>query len=241
MARWLGTWDDARIRPQQDARLRGNPFYDHALRIRIGEQHICAITDSMPFRRSIIPGGVGIRTQKIPDCKVELPPFAFVGDDRNIAGLRDVALPQGPSAGHAGFAETFVAEPLQPLDHLGNPARLDYSDHQIDDGLGIQARHRGAADMLDLRNEIPGQRAPQPCRLLLEPARPRRIGRANRDALIQHRTRRLLTAFAKQHEGFMRGGIQALSRLEAAKPDAMIETLAELPDVISRLARGTRH
>jgi phosphoglycolate phosphatase len=39
----------------------------------------------------------------------------------------------------------------------------------------------------------------------------------------------------------VRGGIQALSRLEAAKPDAMIETLAELPDLISRLARGTRH
>jgi len=39
----------------------------------------------------------------------------------------------------------------------------------------------------------------------------------------------------------VKGGIQALARLEASKPDAMIETLAELPEVISRLARGTRH
>src|SRR5205085_10481372 len=103
----------------------------------------------MPFRQSIIPGGVSIRTQEIPNCKVELPPFAFVSDDRNIAGLRDIALPQGPSTGHTGFAEAFVAEPLQALDHLGNPARLDYSVHQIDDGFGGQARNRGAADMLD--------------------------------------------------------------------------------------------
>jgi 2-phosphoglycolate phosphatase len=33
----------------------------------------------------------------------------------------------------------------------------------------------------------------------------------------------------------VRGGIQALARLEAAKPDAMIETLAELSDVIRGL------
>jgi len=39
----------------------------------------------------------------------------------------------------------------------------------------------------------------------------------------------------------VRGGIQAFARLEAAAPDAMIETLAELPELISRLARGTRH
>jgi 2-phosphoglycolate phosphatase len=39
----------------------------------------------------------------------------------------------------------------------------------------------------------------------------------------------------------VKGGIQALARLEAAQPDALIETLAELPAVISRLARGTRH
>jgi phosphoglycolate phosphatase len=39
----------------------------------------------------------------------------------------------------------------------------------------------------------------------------------------------------------VRGGIQALARLEAAEPDALIETLAELPELISRLARGTRH
>ena len=38
----------------------------------------------------------------------------------------------------------------------------------------------------------------------------------------------------------VRGGIQAYERLEAAGPDVMIDTLAELPDVVSRLARGTR-
>ncbi|HKY35937.1 MAG TPA: HAD-IA family hydrolase [Polyangiaceae bacterium] len=42
----------------------------------------------------------------------------------------------------------------------------------------------------------------------------------------------------------VRGGIQALARLEAAKPDAMIETLAELPEVIRGLVSlrvGFRH
>jgi phosphoglycolate phosphatase len=39
----------------------------------------------------------------------------------------------------------------------------------------------------------------------------------------------------------VKGGIQALARLEAAKPDSLIDTLAELPDVISRLTSGTPH
>ena len=38
----------------------------------------------------------------------------------------------------------------------------------------------------------------------------------------------------------VRGGIQAYERLEAAGPDVMIETLAELSEVVSQLARGTR-
>lgn len=38
----------------------------------------------------------------------------------------------------------------------------------------------------------------------------------------------------------VRGGIQAVERLVAAAPDVMIDTLAELPEVISRLASGTR-
>ncbi len=35
----------------------------------------------------------------------------------------------------------------------------------------------------------------------------------------------------------VRGGIQAFERLEAARPDVMIETLAELPDVVSQLSK----
>ncbi len=38
----------------------------------------------------------------------------------------------------------------------------------------------------------------------------------------------------------VRGGIQALERLTASEPDVIIDTLAELPDAISRLTRGTR-
>lgn len=37
----------------------------------------------------------------------------------------------------------------------------------------------------------------------------------------------------------VRGGIQAFERLAAAEPHAMIDTLAELPELVSRLARGT--
>jgi 2-phosphoglycolate phosphatase len=37
----------------------------------------------------------------------------------------------------------------------------------------------------------------------------------------------------------VRGGIQAFERLAAAEPHALIDTLAELPALVSRLARGT--
>jgi phosphoglycolate phosphatase len=37
----------------------------------------------------------------------------------------------------------------------------------------------------------------------------------------------------------VRGGIQAFERLAAASPDLVIDTLAELTDALSRLARGT--
>jgi phosphoglycolate phosphatase len=36
----------------------------------------------------------------------------------------------------------------------------------------------------------------------------------------------------------VRGGIQAFERLAASEPDAIIDTLAELPRVISQLASG---
>ena len=38
----------------------------------------------------------------------------------------------------------------------------------------------------------------------------------------------------------VRGGIQAFERLAASKPDCLIDTLAELPRVVSQLARGTQ-
>lgn len=39
----------------------------------------------------------------------------------------------------------------------------------------------------------------------------------------------------------VRGGIQALERLTASAPDLIIDTLAELPDALSQLARDKRH
>jgi 2-phosphoglycolate phosphatase len=38
----------------------------------------------------------------------------------------------------------------------------------------------------------------------------------------------------------VRGGIQAFERLAAAAPDCMIDSLAELPAIVSQLARGTQ-
>jgi 2-phosphoglycolate phosphatase len=38
----------------------------------------------------------------------------------------------------------------------------------------------------------------------------------------------------------VRGGIQAYDRLQAAAPDVIIDTLAELPEIVSRLASGRR-
>ena len=101
-------------------------------------------------------------------------------------------------------------------------------------GLGLEARFKGVVAGDDLP-----QRKPDPA-MVMESARllglPVRsivmVGDGPQDVL----SGRAAGAFTIG----VRGGIQALERLTASAPDLIIDTLAELPEAVSQLARGTR-
>jgi 2-phosphoglycolate phosphatase len=101
-------------------------------------------------------------------------------------------------------------------------------------GLGLEARFKGVVAGDDLP-----QRKPDPA-MVMESARllglPVQsivmVGDGPQDVL----SGRAAGAFTIG----VRGGIQALERLTASAPDLIIDTLAELPEAVSQLARGTR-
>jgi phosphoglycolate phosphatase len=101
-------------------------------------------------------------------------------------------------------------------------------------GLGLEARFKGVVAGDDLP-----QRKPDPA-MVMESARllglPVQsivmVGDGPQDVL----SGRAAGAFTIG----VRGGIQALERLTASTPDLIIDTLAELPEAVSHLARGTR-
>jgi phosphoglycolate phosphatase len=101
-------------------------------------------------------------------------------------------------------------------------------------GLGLEARFKGVVAGDDLP-----QRKPDPS-MVIESARLLgvavqsivMVGDGPQDVL----SGRAAGAFTVG----VRGGIQALERLTASAPDLLIDTLAELPEALSQLARGTR-
>jgi phosphoglycolate phosphatase len=101
-------------------------------------------------------------------------------------------------------------------------------------GLGLEARFKGvvAGDDLPQRKPDPSM-VHEAARLLDVPVESVvMVGDGPQDVL----SGRAAGAFTVG----VRGGIQAFERLAASEPDLMIDTLAELPDAISRLAHGTR-
>jgi len=101
-------------------------------------------------------------------------------------------------------------------------------------GLGLEARFKGVVAGDDL-----AQRKPDPApmhevaRLLGVPiAEVVMVGDGPQDVL----SGRAAGAFTIG----VRGGIQAFERLAASEPDLMIDTLAELPDAVNRLASRGR-
>ncbi|MES1187760.1 MAG: HAD-IA family hydrolase [Myxococcales bacterium] len=101
-------------------------------------------------------------------------------------------------------------------------------------GLGLEARFKGVVAGDDLP-----KRKPDPS-MVIESARLLgvavqsivMVGDGPQDVL----SGRAAGAFTVG----VRGGIQALERLTASAPDLLIDTLAELPEALSQLARGTR-
>jgi phosphoglycolate phosphatase len=130
---------------------------------------------------------------------------------------------------------------LEALDALGSlalgictnkPRRTSVAVIQ---GLKLEARFTGlvAGDDLPQRKPDPAPVAEAARRLGVPVAEVVMVGDGPQDVL----SGKAAGAFTVG----VRGGIQAYERLAAASPDVIIETLAELPDVVSRLARGTRH
>jgi phosphoglycolate phosphatase len=101
-------------------------------------------------------------------------------------------------------------------------------------GLRLEARFKGvvAGDDLPQRKPDPAM-VHEAARLLAVPSQSVvMVGDGAQDVLSGRAAGALTIG--------VRGGIQALERLEASAPDMMIDTLAELPDALSQLARGTR-
>jgi phosphoglycolate phosphatase len=102
-------------------------------------------------------------------------------------------------------------------------------------GLGLEGRFKGlvAGDDLPKRKPDPAM-VLETARLLGVPVRSVvMVGDGPQDVL----SGRAAGAFTIG----VRGGIQALERLTASAPDLIIDTLAELPDALSQLARDKRH
>jgi 2-phosphoglycolate phosphatase len=128
---------------------------------------------------------------------------------------------------------------LQALDELRNytlgvctnkPRRTSLA---VLHGLGLEARFSGVVAGDDLP-----QRKPDPAPVL-ETAR--RMGvPVSQVLMVGDGPQDVLSGRgAGAYTVGVRGGIQAFERLAAAEPHAMIDTLAELPELVSRLARGT--
>ena len=101
-------------------------------------------------------------------------------------------------------------------------------------GLGLEARFKGVVAGDDLP-----QRKPDPA-MVVESAR--RLGLPVRSiVMVGDGPQDVLSGRAAGAFTIgVRGGIQALERLTASAPDLIIDTLAELPQAVSQLARGTR-
>jgi 2-phosphoglycolate phosphatase len=101
-------------------------------------------------------------------------------------------------------------------------------------GLGLEARFKGVVAGDDLP-----QRKPDPA-MVVESAR--LLGLAVRSiVMVGDGPQDVLSGRAAGAFTIgVRGGIQALERLTASAPDLIIDTLAELPQAVSQLARGTR-
>jgi phosphoglycolate phosphatase len=101
-------------------------------------------------------------------------------------------------------------------------------------GLGLEARFKGvvAGDDLPQRKPDPAMVHEAARQLSVLVAEVVMVGDGPQDVLAGRAAGALTVG--------VRGGIQAFERLAAAEPDVMIDTLAELPAAISRLASRGR-
>ena len=101
-------------------------------------------------------------------------------------------------------------------------------------GLGLEARFKSvvAGDDLPRRKPDPAMMHEVARQLGLPAAELVMVGDGPQDVLAGRNAGTMTVG--------VRGGIQAFERLAASEPDAMIDSLAELPEAISQLVRGTR-
>ncbi|HYP88841.1 MAG TPA: HAD-IA family hydrolase [Polyangiaceae bacterium] len=127
------------------------------------------------------------------------------------------------------------------LDTLGGPYALGVCTNKprrttlaVLRGLGLEPRFKGVVAGDDLPQKKPHPAMVLEAARLLEvpPTQLVMVGDGPQDVLSGKA--------AGAYTVGVRGGIQAFERLAAAEPDVMIDSLAELPGVISQLARDTR-
>jgi phosphoglycolate phosphatase len=173
---------------------------------------------------------------------------SYVGDGAPLLMARAARLdPKDPRLAQmvADFLDYYAANPIAHTDLMpGALAALDglaayalgvctnkprRTSLAVLQGLKLEARFRGlvAGDDLPQRKPDPAMVHETARRLGVATSEVVMVGDGPQDVLAG----RAAGAFTVG----VRGGIQAYERLQAASPDTIIDTLAELPEVISRL------
>jgi 2-phosphoglycolate phosphatase len=173
---------------------------------------------------------------------------SYVGDGAPLLMARAARLdPKDPRLAQmvADFLDYYAANPIAHTDLMpGALAALDglaayalgvctnkprRTSLAVLQGLKLEARFRGlvAGDDLPQRKPDPAMVHETARRLGVATSEVVMVGDGPQDVLAG----RAAGAFTVG----VRGGIQAYERLQAASPDTIIDTLAELPEVVSRL------
>ena len=142
---------------------------------------------------------------------------------------------------HALDYTTLMPGALLALDALGGSHALGVCTNKprrttlaVLRGLGLEPRFKGVVAGDDLP-----QKKPHPA-MVLEAARLLDVAPSELVMVGDGPQDVLSGKGAGAYTIGVRGGIQAFERLAAAEPDVMIDSLAELPGALSRLARDTR-
>src|SRR5690348_14353438 len=103
------------------------------------------------FEVKVLGGGIGVKSEEIAEEELLVPEGAPILGDVQVARARPPdAVAEEAAIGEVGAVNVLIAETAQWLD-TGREVMLQgaHGDHDVDDRLRTQPRHRCAANMLD--------------------------------------------------------------------------------------------